>query len=268
VIAVFVISYFTGRASEAATTWDSQSLTTNGNPAGDGTQWWFDPFNWSGTGNNPGDTAAHFLPPSSDNTGAAATDTQINSGTGTLPGGQGVVYDPSSNDPNFANAGNYLYPAGGFGPQDIGALYISRNTTNSNTLTIKGNLNVGRNANATAFQVGRSGGSATAQNLGQIIQVAGTVNAATQTNLDIASWEASGWGNGIYDYRGGILDVYGNTTNHGIRLSTGSSPNGTGGVGRFIMHNPTTPGYVRTFSLTVAADRTNGDGITRGVGIM
>src|SRR5262245_59099300 len=241
VIAIFVISNFVGRSSEAATSWDSQSLTSGQNPAGDGTKWWSDPFNLSGTGNNPGDTTAHFLPPSSDNTGASATDTQINSGTTTLPGGQGVVYDPSSNDPNFANAGNYLYPSGGFGPQDIGALYISRNTTNTDVLTIKGNLNIGRNANATAFQVGRSGSTATVQNLGEIVQIAGTVNASTlqttttPTNLDIASWEASGWGNGIYDYRGGILDVYGNSTGRGIRLTTGSQGSGTGGIGRFIM---------------------------------
>jgi len=266
-IALCVISLVANRQSKAATTWDSQSLTTGGQPAGDGTQWWFDPFNWSGTGNNPGDVPPHFLPPSADAAGSAATDTQINSGTTTLPGGQGVVYDPSSNDPNFSTAGSYNYPTGGFGPQVIGALYISRNTTNTNVLTIKGDLEVGRGANTSSFQVGRSGSSAGAQNLGEIIQTAGTVTAPT-TNLDIGQWEASGWGNGTYDYRGGTLDVYNNLTNHGIRISHGSAANGTGGVGRLIMHNPSSGGYVRTYTLSVASERTNGDGITRGVGIL
>jgi hypothetical protein len=264
-IAICIIASLFSRASYAANTWDSQALTGNNNPAGDNTQWWFDPYNWSGA--TPGDAVAHFLPPSLDAAGSASTDTQINVGTTTLPGGQGVVYDPSSNDPNFATAGSYNYPTGGFGPQVIGALYIARNTTATNVLTIKGDLQVGLGANTSAFQVGRSGSSTGSQNLGEIIQTAGTVTAPT-SNLDIGQWEASGWGNGTYDYRGGTLDVYNNLTNHGIRISHGSAGNGTGGVGRFIMHNPASGGYVRTYTLSVASDRTNGDGITRGVGIL
>ena len=36
-------------------------------------------------------------------------DAQINQGTGTVPGGEGVVYDPA-NDPNYANAASLAYP--------------------------------------------------------------------------------------------------------------------------------------------------------------
>ena len=266
-VAACVVLWVHGRESQAAISWDSQALTASSQPAGDGTQWWFDPFNWSGTGNNPGDTSAHFLPPSSSGTGASSTDTQINTGTAALPGGEGVVYDPSSNDPNFASAGSYAYPPGGFGPQVIGPLYISRNTTNMNQLTIKGNLTVGLNANSSGFQVGRSGGSIASQNLGMVVQTAGLVSVPT-TNLDLGQWESSGWGNGTYDYRGGTLDVYNNTTAHGIRLSSGSAATGTGGIGRFIMHNPAGNGKVRTYDMRVASDRTNGDGLTRGVGVV
>jgi hypothetical protein len=265
-IAVCVLLFVFGRESNAAVTWDSQALTGTGSPAGDGTQWWFDPFNWSGSGNNPGNTTAHFLPPSADNTGASSSDAQINTGTGTLPGGEGVVYDPT-NDLNFSSAGNYAYPSGGFGPQVLGPLYISRNTTTSNLLTIKGNLTVGLNANSSSFQVGRSGGSIASQNLGIVVQTTGLVSVPS-TNLDLGSWESSGWGNGIYDFRGGTLDVYNSTTNHGIRLSSGSAANGTGGIGRFIMHNPVGNGKVRTYDMRIASDRTNGDGITRGIGVV
>jgi len=265
-IAAAVFIFMLSLQAPAAITWDSQELTTNNLQAGHGTQWWFDPFNWSGTGNTPGDTTGHFLPPSSTSAGTASTDTQINSGTGTLPGGEGVVFDPT-NDPNFATAGSYNYPSGGFGPQDIGALYISRNTANANRLTIRGNLQVGRGANTSSFQVGRSGSTASAQNLGEIVQYSGTVGAPT-TNLDLGSWEASGWGNGVYDYRGGNLDIYNGQTNHGIRISHGSQGNGTAGIGRLIVHNPATAGYVRTYDMRVASDRTNGDGLTRGVGFL
>jgi hypothetical protein len=256
-IGVFLFMCVVGRGSQGAITWDGQDLT----------QWWFDPINWSGIGNAPGDPPPHYLPPSSDAVGTSSTDAQINIGTGTLPGGEGVVYDPSSNDPNFASAGSYAYPAGGFGPQVLGPLYISRNTASTNVLTIKGDMQVGLNANSSAFIVGRSGSTTGAQNLGKIVQTGGIVTAPT-SNLDLGSWEASGWGNGTYDYRGGTLDIYNGNTAHGIRISHGSAANGTGGVGTFIMHNPTTGGYVRSYTFTVASDRTNGDGITRGVGVV
>src|SRR5258707_1025495 len=105
----------------AAVTWDSQIVnpdTTNQN--GSGTQWWFDPANWS---DEPPESRAaappYYLPPN--NSSGVVTDTQINVGTGSLPGGEGVVYDPI-NDANFsaiaANPANYPFPTG-FGPQLI-----------------------------------------------------------------------------------------------------------------------------------------------------
>jgi hypothetical protein len=82
--------------------------------------------------------------------------------------------------------------------------------------------------------------------------------------------EASGWGNGIWDYRGGILEVS-LEGGSGLRLSAGGS-SGPGGHGRFIMHNPSTPGYVRAFHVNVAANAGTvtllPDGINTGVGIV
>jgi len=250
----------TPSSSEADITWDSQDVSaTTGKDLGSRTQWWFDPLNWSGT--NPGATTS-YLPPTKD--GTNVTPTVISANTSTLPGGQGVVYDPSPSDPNFANAGSptFTFPAG-YGPQIIDALYIARNTTEHPILTIKGDLNV----KTTGMIVGRSGSTAANQNLGTVVQLAGNVLVGS-TQLDIGQREASGWGNGVYDYRGGTLDVYGGNTNHGIRLSSGSSTNGTGGIGRFIMHNPVGNGKVRTYDMRVASDRTNGDGISRGVGVV
>ncbi len=258
VIAAITLSLYIAPVVHASLNWDAEA----------GTQWWFNPVNWDTNSNS--NTA---LPPSNGQSPPNATDTQINIGSGAWDQGEGVVYDPSNNDPNFANAGSYDYPAGGFGPQVIGPMYISRNTTNTNVLTIKGNLTVGLNANSTGFQVGRSGSTTTQQNLGEVVQLAGTVSVPT-TNLDIGQREAptvdnpANWGNGIYDYRGGTLDVFNNISSHGIRLSAGSSGNGTGGTGRLIMHNPATGGYVRTYDFTVASDRTNGDGVQTGVGIV
>jgi hypothetical protein len=259
-VGAFVLLLVAMPAVQAATTWDSQALTMQGNPAGSKTQWWFDPLNWSAS--NPGGMPPYFLPPTAN--GTSVTDAEINRGTTTLPGGEGVVYDPSSNDPNFSTAGGLTFPSG-YGPQIIEQLYISRNTTLQNLLTIKGNLTI-KDSGSSGAMVGRSGGSTGAPNFGSIVQTAGIVSLPT-TNLDVAQWESSGWGNGVYDYRGGTLDVYNSTTNHGIRLSHGSQASGTGGIGRIIMHNPTSSGYVRTYNFTVASDRTNGDGITRGVGV-
>src|SRR5262245_28301599 len=78
----------------AAVTWDSQVVNPDtSNPNGDATQWWFDPANWSDE--TPASMAAappYYLPPN--NTSGADTDTQINVGTASLPGGEGVVLDP------------------------------------------------------------------------------------------------------------------------------------------------------------------------------
>src|SRR3954463_14017896 len=104
---------------------------------GGNTQWWFDPTNWS---NN-------VLPPSNGATPPAATDTDIGIGTASLPGGEGIVYDPA-HDPNFANVGSQTFPDG-FNAQTIAQLYISRAlsatkvdgiATPDATITIKGDL--------------------------------------------------------------------------------------------------------------------------------
>src|SRR5438128_2428601 len=103
--------------------------------AGGGTQYWFNPMNWS----------AGNLPPNSTTVGTV-TDTQIDQGTAALPGGEGVVYDPAT-DPGFAAALTATYPTG-FGAQNIQQFYIGRyvattpTPTADNLLTIKGDLTV------------------------------------------------------------------------------------------------------------------------------
>jgi hypothetical protein len=233
-------------SAHGAIVWDGEA----------GTPWWFNPVNW-----NVNSNVNNLLPPN----GGGAFDAQINSGSGAWNQGEGVVYDPA-NDPHFAAAGSLSYPPDR-GPQIIDQLYISRNTPNTNLLTIKGDLTSMANV-----IVGRSGSTLEAQNLGRVNQLGGTVRINSNV-LDLGNREASGWGNGIYDYRGGVLEVSLNNGN-GIRLSAGGSA-GTGGHGRFIMHNPTTPGYVRTFTLNVAAHAgiagnpdISANGETNGVGIV
>src|SRR5262249_11007396 len=119
----------------------------NWNKPTGGTQYWFDPSNWS----------VGALPPTNSTTTPAVTDTDVIVSTDQLPGGEGIVFDPSANDPNFANAMSQVVnePAG-FGPQFTGStytgftiqqLYLGRkqgtdpNITPSNVkLTLKGDL--------------------------------------------------------------------------------------------------------------------------------
>ena len=238
--------------AQSAISWDAQA----------GTQWWFDPVNWSSASNN-------LLPPTDP---VSSGDAQINIGvTGAWNAtGEGVVYDPA-NDTFFDDADLISFPTGStmattagvmrdYGPETIYRLYVSRNTTNTNLITIKsGDLVI-----ESTTIIGRSGSSAVAQNLGMIVQTGGSLRLPTAA-LDLGQRETSGWGNGTYDYRGGVLEVQQVSGSQGIRLSAGSATNGTGGKGRFIMHNPTTPGHVRTFDFTLAADGNNGDGVTTGV---
>jgi hypothetical protein len=253
--------------ADAAITWDG----------GGNSNWWFDPANWSQ------DTFG-YLPPTQDDDGdpatpelrQPATDAQINIGSGDWDvTGEGVVYDPE-NDPFFADAAARTYPTGSmlltipgimrdYGPQSLYRFYVSRNTTGSNLLTIKsGDLAI----DSTTI-IGRSGSSETEQNVGRVNQLGGIVRLPL-SSLDTGQREASGWGNGIWDYRGGILEVsmFGGG---GIRLSAGGSA-GPGGRGRFIMHNPTTPGYVRGFDFNVAANEGSGanlaDAVNTGIGIV
>jgi hypothetical protein len=258
--ALFLFTAFAAPAARAAISWDG-----SGN-----SNWWFDPANWS-------QDMFGYIPPSQDQAGTLIPiDAQINGGTGAWDvTGEGVVYDPA-NDPFFASAAGRAYATGSplttapgvmrdYGPQTLYRFYVSRNTTNSNLVTIKS----GDLAIEGATIIGRSGSSAAAQNSGRVNQLGGTVRFPLIA-LDMGQSEASGWGNGVWDYRGGILEVS-LQGGGGLRLSAGGS-SGPGGHGRFIMHNPSTPGYVRAFDMNVAANAgTNAlipDGVNTGVGIV
>ncbi|HMO85985.1 MAG TPA: hypothetical protein PKC18_13810, partial [Lacipirellulaceae bacterium] len=246
----------------AAIVWDGEA----------GTNWWFNPVNWN---TNSNDNVQ--LPPSTPISGA---DAQLNAGTGVWDvTGEGVVYDPA-NDPHFAAASSLVFPTGStmvstpgvnrdYGPETIYRLYVSRNTTNHNLLTIKsGDLVI-----ESTTIIGRSGSSVGNQNEGRVVQTGGSVRLPTIA-LDLGQREASGWGNGVWDYRGGVLEVS-LVGGNGLRLSAGGGA-GAGGTGRFIMRNPASGGYVRTFVLNVAANggpggfgnSANPDGVNTGVGIL
>jgi hypothetical protein len=262
-------------SSRAAITWDSQQLTENSLPAGSGTKWWFDPANWSAE--SPATMAMaspYYLPPN--NSSGAITDTQINVGTASLDGGEGVVYDPA-NDPNFpliaAHPTDYPFPPD-FNAQLLRELYISRAQTNipqvPNLLTIKGNLEMN-----SSVIVGRSSAEANKPGDGRINQLSGIVK-MNFNSLDIAGTDTSAtavtsYGNGIYDYRGGKLEVS-LQGGAGIRLSPSSGSVGAGGTGSFIVRNPGTPGYVRAYDFIVASGAGSAarpaDGINTGVGIV
>jgi hypothetical protein len=245
--------------ANAAIVWDGENATS----------WWFDPVNWNISSN-----ANNVLPPGS----ASATDIQINNGYGI--NAEGVVYDPT-NDPNFANVGSFTFPSG-YGPQTFDNLYISRATTSSNLLTVKGDMNF-----VDGIVVGRSSGVDGVATTGRINQVSGNFLVPLD-EFDLAGPDTSqaGIGNGIYDYRGGVFDI-GSVGGPGMRMSHGSGsingttaePTGASGVARFIVHNPNSGGYVRAFNVAIAsfggiANTTDGgttnrdpDGINRGVGI-
>ncbi len=253
----------------AAISWDN-SANTN---------WWFDVQNWSQTANN-------LMPPVQLTAGLPVrTDAQINNGWNNT--GEGVVYDPA-NDPNFAAASALNYttdiasevaaildpegvPYGNYGPQHIYRLYMSRNVTSKNILTIKsGDLIID---NTTI--IGRSGSTTAAANEGRIVQTGGRLRFPTN-NLEIGHAEGSGWGNGVYEYRGGKLEVS-LTGGIGIRLANSPNAGPAAGVARFIMNNSATPGYVRTWDFSNIAYRGTADatftegadpnGTTRGVAI-
>jgi hypothetical protein len=234
---------------------------------------WFNPANWNRNMNSN-----DILPPG--NLATGVTDTEISAGTATLNGGMGVIYDPTPGPGTFfPPAASITFPVD-FGAQKIRELYIGRSANPpaatpvpDNTLTIKGDLELTAN-----MVVGRSSGSLTVPTNGRVNQLAGDVLIPLNA-LDLGQREGGGrigYGNGTYDYRGGTLDVArdaSDVNNHGIRLAAGGSQ-GTGGVGRFIMHNPATPGYVRTLNFTVAAHGgiagntdVSPNGSTIGVGI-
>src|SRR6476619_6868976 len=75
VCGLFVAFGFMSLPANAAVSWD----------AGSATKYWFDPVNWSND----------VLPPSNGAVPPAVTDTDITIATTGLPGGEGIVYDPS-----------------------------------------------------------------------------------------------------------------------------------------------------------------------------
>ncbi len=248
---------FAAPMSHAAIVWDGEA----------GTQWWFDPVNWNQDSN--GDMMGNdndSLPPG--NATSGATDTQININSIGLPGGEGVVYDPT-NDPGFPPPGTITFPPFGWGPQLIRELYLSRQTDEDNLLTIKGDLTIQDRA-----WIGRSSDTPSVITTGRINQLSGSV--LITDALDLGSTDTSGnvtgenYGNGIYDYRGGILEV-GLPNGAELALSPSSSTVGAAGIGRFIMHNPDTAGRVRAFDYNAAAGAgiflRLADGDTTGVGI-
>jgi hypothetical protein len=243
---------FESRIVRGAIVWDGEA----------GTQWWFNPVNWDRDGNT--NTS---LPPGNSTSGV--TDTQINTNTSTLPGGEGVVFDPA-HDPSFPPPGTITFPDT-YSAQSLRELYISRQTTASQSLlTIKGDLTI-----QAGLQLGRSSNTTGLVATGRVNQLSGSVQIPNST-LDIAATDTSGsvtgsnYGNGIYDYRGGILDVSA-ISGTGIRLSPSSGTVGAAGIGRFIMHNPATPGYVRAYDYNAASGAGStvrlADGINTGVGI-
>ncbi len=244
--------------------------------AGGNTNWWFDVQNWSQTANN-------LLPPIQlIAERPVRTDAQINNGWNNT--GEGVVYDPV-NDPNFVAAAALNYtadvsseiattldpqgnPYGNYGPQHIYRLYVSRNVTSKNVLTVKsGDLIID-----SATIIGRSGSTNTVANEGRLVQTGGRLRFPAN-NLEIGNSEASGWGNGVYEYRGGKLEVA-RLGGVGIRVASGTGT-GPSGVVRFIMNNSATPGYVRTWNFSNISYRGTADatftegadpnGTTRGV---
>ena len=249
-----------------------------------GTPYWFNPVNWRTSSNSNA-----VLPPSNDSAPPGPTDTQIDSGTGPWDLGEGVVYDPA-NDPSFAAATTLTYPLG-FGPQSIQALYVSRATNGSNPistpvpnnlLTIKGDLSIGFNV-----VIGRSSGIDGLTTNAMVVQKSGLVSVPiTLVDLGGPDTVQAGNANGTWDYRGGSLEIGVGPLGggNGLRLSNGSSSlnsvtgraTGPSGVGKFIEHNPATPGHVHVVSMTLAAfaglpdgviDLSDPNGVTTGVAI-
>jgi hypothetical protein len=228
-------------SASASILWDGEA----------GSQWWFDPVNWNAASN-----VNTVLPPSNTATGSTSTDTQINLGTGEWNKGEGVVFDPA-NDPNFAAAESIIFPSG-FGPQVINGLFMSRGTTESTMLTIKGDLTF-----RDPVHVGSGSGMRGEATNATITQDSGLVRVPLDdlvlATVTTTSPALVGRGNGTYIYRGGSLEVAQDGGN-GIILSVGSNANasdgqkqGPGGIGKFVIHNPSTPGHIRTYSLTTAS---------------
>lgn len=256
-------------------------------------QWWFNPQNWSQGGEllPPGQYIDDEMP----ELGIIPTDAQVNDGY--FLGADGVVFDPD-NDPYYDDALLLDYPTGSilvddtslpveqrreFGPQTLYRFYVSRHTTNTNVVTVKsGDLMFAPiDGSGSIVIIGRSGSTPEDANLGKLVQEGGIIR-MPYTDLDLGHKEfdeATGTlrqpGNGIYEYKGGTLDV-GYANDNQIRVSHGSTDQaGAGGHGRIIIHNPTTGGHVRAFDINFASypgidtgtvTPLDPDGVTTGVG--
>jgi hypothetical protein len=233
---------------------------------------WFNPTNW-----NRNDNDNITLPPGS----PGVTDTEISAGTANLNGGLGVIFDTDlpgdtgPDNPFFPVPDSVNDPPTDYGYQKIAQLYISRSANPpsgsvvpDNAVTLRGDLESGG-----PVIVGRSSGVAGMATNGKIIQQSGLFKIPL-SNMDLGNAETApraGFGNGTYDYQGGMLEVS-LDGGSGLRLAAGGG-GGAGGIGRFIMRNPgpSSPGYVRAFDVNVAANEGNttilANGTTNGVGI-
>jgi hypothetical protein len=212
------------------------------------------------------------------------TDVLINAGTAAT---MNVVYDPSTNDPNFAAVGanptNFPFPDG-YDAQTVWRIYLGREAvgaaggTGNVNLTIRGDLKTSNTGGDTRWQIGRSSGTAAVASNATIIQEKGVVK-NLYGDLDLGSNDSGlvgAFGNGTYDYRSGTFEhgVDNNAaTTLRLRLSAGGST-AVGGIGKFIARNPgmETGGYVRVQDFQVAPfGGQNGfepNGVTNGLGIV
>ena len=137
----------------------------------------------------------------------APTDTDLTIATTGLPGGEGIVYDPSAGDPNFANVGTQTFPPG-LGGQQIrscmsrgaaNATKVAGVPTGDGLITLKGDLTATGNV-----IIGRSSNVRDTPTNGTIIQKGGKF-VATLGTMDLAQTETTqdGYGNGTWDYRSG-----------------------------------------------------------------
>ena len=253
------------RTTQAENHWDHENNTN----------WWFDPVNWSASFNG-----LPALPAMSDSGGF--TEAVISNGWDLA--GEGVVYDPLQ-DPHFAAAATLAFPSGSglrsyllgdFQREHLWRLEISRSAASDNRLTVKsGDLLI-----ASTTIVGRSG-SAQSVSEGRLVQTGGRIRVPIASlDLGYSDGDGDGWGNGVYEYHGGTLEVsLAQNTASGIRVAHGRSSTGTGpsGISRFVVHNPTSGGHIRTRNYQSASYRGDNNsatnplldpnGSTRGVAI-
>lgn len=230
-----------------------------------GTNWWFDPVNWSAHG--VGAVAPFYLPPTND--GETVTDANLNDGWNL--DGEGVVYDPV-NDPFFVAAGDpntFHFPTEQsplFDRDTIWRFYITTGSAETdNLLTVKsGELEVINNPSGSSGYTLLGRGGATSGLKGTIVQTGGGFF-VRDDNLDIGSFSGNFGGNGVYEYHGGTLEAgLISASNKGIRLSAGGSA-GSAESGSILVHNGGEAGHIRTWNFNVGAHIDTLFGVTSSV---